>query len=302
MKLLVLPLVLLLVSTAGGTFQADYACEYEDCVEGTTVYFNVTVTANASEFVPEEKWKPRAMLYSDIEILSDETVVAAFSGSLNLTNSSPSASFEIMGSLPNPIDHSITLTMCFNRSESGDIYAASVGKETGFGGGSTHSRDTFLLSWSRYAKPPIRICGQFATLAAKPRSEVECLEDPSCRSEERCIDYVCRPLECGECESADDHACVPYDCCSSESCPIGEECTSHECKGLDCREGQTEEAHACRDVICGLFQKGEGTDCTWDLPLIIGFIFVVVLVLLLLIRPKRLQAPRIRLRQKWYER
>lgn len=294
MKLGALLLLVLFVSLVGAV-DVEYGCEYKDCIEGTNIEFNLTFAPQTADFVPEEKWKPETMHYEYIEIFSGGEAVASSDERISFEDAATTSSLVVEGVIPHPTEGKVELTLCLNKSVSGQIYALSTGVTSGSSQGEIHSRNTFLFGWSKYTKPAERSCEQFGTMDVIPRSEIGCLEDEECSTDERCMDYNCEVVLCEGCEFAENHACYAYECCSSEMCAPGEECASHECVELTCREDQIEETHYCRDVICGLLQKREGKGCVLDLA-VLAIIAVVGVVGVLLWVNKTQSGP------KWYNR
>jgi len=84
-----------------------------------------------------------------------------------------------------------------------------------------------------------------------PVEEWDCEANNECDADEQCYFNDCKPLGCGYCEYALNHACAPYECCSDSGCGSGEKCFAHNCINVECtQDSQCGAMEVCRDYEC----------------------------------------------------
>ena len=278
---------------------ASHRCELPDCIEGTPIHFNLSISADAADFVEKEDWKPIHVMFDNVRIVSGGSVIATYGQQLNMTEGDEPVTSYISGMIP---ASGGPLELCFNKSVYGKIYAMNIGTAAGSAGGVVHSRNTFLFTWSEYMKPTNETCEAFAEIDVIPRASIECVRDSECQGAERCEDYMCEPVVCVDtCAQVVNHACTEPECCRSEECPAGQSCADKECKPLECGEGQLEEEHSCRDIVCGFLDNREGKECSLDLGKVSSIVgAVAAVVILLFLRRRKGKQPGSRRKEKWY--
>ncbi|MAG16265.1 hypothetical protein CMO88_04345 [Candidatus Woesearchaeota archaeon] len=77
-----------------------------------------------------------------------------------------------------------------------------------------------------------------------------CATDKGCKDNEECVDNLCLPISCGECQYVEDHQCKDKECCTSIDCGEEEYCSENQCLPLVCEYDEIVSDHICEKLEC----------------------------------------------------
>ncbi len=167
---------LLTVSFVSATIDVDFACERNDCMEGSSINWTITILNNINKTITIGD-----ILVKDI----DTNQLIAFHNSEDIELVPLGVHiFKFSNLVPAPMQGGYTFQFvpCFQ---------ASIGDETA------------------------EICrNAMKSLTVLPLSKVECFADTDCSSSEFCNTHVkkCKPLECNKGEVIAEHQCLKLKC------------------------------------------------------------------------------------------
>lgn len=77
-----------------------------------------------------------------------------------------------------------------------------------------------------------------------------CSINNECSYDEFCEDYICKKLDCDQCNYILNHKCVSYECCNSNDCASNQICLNNSCELLTCKIDEIPVNHTCIKLEC----------------------------------------------------